>query len=131
MVDPAEPNLLRDDFPYTRIPPIRFEPTGVAQARPTDVWITDTTFRDGQQARAPYTVDQIVHLYDLLAKLGGPVTPSTRSFISMTCSPSWAGRSSGRPSFSPTRRLIARQSPRASNGPVPRSPPGCGPRSMT
>ena len=80
MVDPAEPNLLRDDFPYTRIPPIRFEPTGVAQARPTDVWITDTTFRDGQQARAPYTVDQIVHLYDLLAKLGGPVIRQTELF---------------------------------------------------
>jgi len=80
MVDPAEPNLLRDDFPYTRIPPIRFEPTGVAQARPAQIWITDTTFRDGQQARAPYTVDQIVHLYDLLAQLGGPVIRQTELF---------------------------------------------------
>src|SRR5437764_91915 len=80
MVDPAEPNLLRDDFPYTRIPPIRFEPTGVPQARPAQIWITDTTFRDGQQARAPYTVDQIVHLYDLLAKLGGPVIRQTELF---------------------------------------------------
>ena len=30
---------------------------------PDEIWITDTTFRDGQQARAPYTVDQIVTLY--------------------------------------------------------------------
>ena len=80
MVDPAEPNLLRDDFPYTRIPPIRFEPTGVPQARPDEIWITDTTFRDGQQARAPYTIDQIVHLYDLLAELGGPVIRQTELF---------------------------------------------------
>src|SRR5256886_7101084 len=80
MLEGAEPNLLRDDFPYTRIPPIRFEPTGVAQARPAQIWITDTTFRDGQQARAPYTVDQIVHLYDLLAQLGGPVIRQTELF---------------------------------------------------
>ena len=77
MVDPAEPNLLRDDFPYTRIPPIRFEPTGVAQARPDEIWITDTTFRDGQQARAPYTIDQIVHLYDLLAELTRVMTDAS------------------------------------------------------
>src|SRR5438132_698710 len=80
MLDPAEPNLLRDDFPYTRIPPIRFEPSSVAQARPTDVWITDTTFRDGQQARAPYTIDQIVHLEDLTrADLDGFVAPLVAS----------------------------------------------------
>jgi isopropylmalate/homocitrate/citramalate synthase len=38
----------------------------------SQIWITDSTFRDGQQARAPYTVEQIVHLYKLLHKLGGP-----------------------------------------------------------
>ena len=32
----------------------------------------DTTFRDGQQSREPFTVDQIAHTYDLLHKLGGP-----------------------------------------------------------
>jgi isopropylmalate/homocitrate/citramalate synthase len=37
-----------------------------------DIWITDTTFRDGQQSRAPYTVEQILTLYDYLHKLGGP-----------------------------------------------------------
>src|SRR5438105_14693545 len=80
MVDPEEPNLLRADFPYTRIPPVRFDPDGVPQARPAAIWITDTTFRDGQQARAPYTVDQIVHLYDLLAQLGGPIVRQTEFF---------------------------------------------------
>jgi isopropylmalate/homocitrate/citramalate synthase len=40
--------------------------------RTRDIFVTDTTFRDGQQARPPYTIDQMVHVYDLLAKLGGP-----------------------------------------------------------
>src|SRR5713226_2704232 len=80
MLDRTEPNLLRDDFPYSRIPPIRFEADAVPQALPEDIWITDTTFRDGQQARAPYSVEQIVHLYDLLAWLGGPLIRQTEFF---------------------------------------------------
>src|SRR5437588_761747 len=80
MLDRAEPNLLRDEFPYSRIPPIRFVADAVPQALPADTWITDTTFRDGQQARAPYSVEQIVHLYDLLNQLGGPVIRQTEFF---------------------------------------------------
>ena len=38
---------------------------------PEDIWITDTTFRDGQQSRTPYTVKQIVDLYDMLHRLSG------------------------------------------------------------
>src|SRR5437879_10976064 len=80
MLDRVEPNLLRGEFPYSRIPPIRFGAAAAAQALPSDIWITDTTFRDGQQARAPYTVEQIVHLYDLLNQLGGPVIRQTEFF---------------------------------------------------
>jgi citrate (Re)-synthase len=80
VLDRTEPNLLRGEFPYTRIPPIRFAADPVAQALPADIWITDTTFRDGQQARAPYSVEQIVHLYDLLNQLGGPVIRQTEFF---------------------------------------------------
>src|SRR6267143_4646306 len=80
MLDRAEPHLLRRDFPYSRIPAIRFERDAVPQALPGDIWITDTTFRDGQQARAPYTVEQIVDLYDLLNQLGGPVIRQTEFF---------------------------------------------------
>jgi isopropylmalate/homocitrate/citramalate synthase len=36
-----------------------------------DIFITDTTFRDGQQARPPYTVKQIVDLYTFMSRLGG------------------------------------------------------------
>ena len=39
---------------------------------PDEIWITDTTFRDGQQSTSPFTVEQIVELYKLLHKLGGP-----------------------------------------------------------
>ena len=39
---------------------------------PQEIWITDTTFRDGQQSTSPFNVEQIVHLYKLLHKLGGP-----------------------------------------------------------
>ena len=39
---------------------------------PEDIWITDTTFRDGQQSRAPYTTEQIVRIYDYMHRLGGP-----------------------------------------------------------
>ena len=38
---------------------------------PEEIWITDTTFRDGQQSRAPYTAEQIVKIYDYLHRLGG------------------------------------------------------------
>jgi isopropylmalate/homocitrate/citramalate synthase len=36
---------------------------------PEEIWITDTTFRDGQQSRSPYTVDQIVRIFDYLHEL--------------------------------------------------------------
>ena len=70
--DVYDPHLFRDTFPYDRVPPIPFDHRRVPM-RPADhIWITDTTFRDGQQARPPYTVEQIVQLYELLHRLGGP-----------------------------------------------------------
>ncbi|MBN1899457.1 MAG: histone-lysine N-methyltransferase [Spirochaetes bacterium] len=38
---------------------------------PEDIWITDTTFRDGQQSRPPFTVEQISKLFDFLQRIGG------------------------------------------------------------
>jgi len=69
--DIAEPNLLRDTFPYTEVPRMVFDGQSVPM-EPADFFITDTTFRDGQQARPPYTVEQVVRLYDMLSRLGGP-----------------------------------------------------------
>ena len=69
--DVEEPNLYRVIYPYTEVPKIVFNHRRVPMNMPKEIWITDTTFRDGQQSRAPYTVDQMVHLYSLLHKLGG------------------------------------------------------------
>ncbi|MBQ9942729.1 MAG: 2-isopropylmalate synthase, partial [Christensenellaceae bacterium] len=70
--DVESPVLYREIFPYDQIPKVRFNHRVVPMYFPDDIWITDTTFRDGQQARAPFTADQIVHLYKLMHKLGGP-----------------------------------------------------------
>ncbi|MDR1116634.1 MAG: 2-isopropylmalate synthase [Oscillospiraceae bacterium] len=68
----AEPNLYREMFPYDEAPKLTFNNRVSPVDPPDDIWITDTTFRDGQQSRAPYTTDQIVQLYKYLNKLGGP-----------------------------------------------------------
>ncbi|MGI6004869.1 MAG: 2-isopropylmalate synthase [Christensenellales bacterium] len=70
--DVREPNLYRDMFPYDEVPKITFNMRLVPMDPPEEIWITDTTFRDGQQSRAPYSVEQMVHLYKLLHRLGGP-----------------------------------------------------------
>ncbi len=70
--DVKEPNLLRETFPYTDVPKIAFNNTVVPMNPPENIWMTDTTFRDGQQAFPPFTVEQISHLFDLMHKLGGP-----------------------------------------------------------
>ena len=69
--DVDEPNLFRDIFPYTELPRIPFDGQSVPMNRAPEIWVTDTTFRDGQQARPPYTVKQIVDIYSLLHKLDG------------------------------------------------------------
>lgn len=69
--DVAEPELFREMFPYTETPKIAFNYRRVPENMPEDIFITDTTFRDGQQSRAPYTTEQMIHIYQLLHKLGG------------------------------------------------------------
>ncbi len=69
--DVDEPNLYREIYPYDEIPKIAFNHRHVPLAMPDEVWITDTTFRDGQQSRAPYTSRQIVDMYKMMHRLGG------------------------------------------------------------
>ena len=80
----SEPNLVKDIFPYS-LPPlitfqddiieiidgeqVKFDPRSVLTR---DIHITDTTFRDGQQSRPPYTKEQMVKVYEMLSRLGGP-----------------------------------------------------------
>ncbi len=69
--DVQKPNLYRQMFPYTEFPKVVFDNKVVAYDIPEKIWITDTTFRDGQQARPPYTPEQILKIYDLLHEIDG------------------------------------------------------------
>ena len=80
----AEPNLLADMFPHATPPRIVFDQEVSEKVDGTvytvdpsdmqnrDIHITDTTFRDGQQSRPPYTIGQIVELFELISRLSGP-----------------------------------------------------------
>jgi isopropylmalate/homocitrate/citramalate synthase len=68
----TEPDLMREQFPYVAPPRITFDGVQVPLNPVDEMLITDTTFRDGQQARTPYTVEQIVTLYKFLHQLSGP-----------------------------------------------------------
>jgi isopropylmalate/homocitrate/citramalate synthase len=95
LVGAAEPNLLEETFGYDLPPRIRFVGPLVEhidgrqvtvdpqEVLTRDLVITDTTFRDGQQARPPYTVDQMVRIYELLSRLSGPngVVRQTEFFL--------------------------------------------------
>jgi isopropylmalate/homocitrate/citramalate synthase len=69
--DIDQPNLQKDVFPYDEVSRIDFDHKLIPINPPDEIFITDTTFRDGQQARPPYTVKQIVDLYTFMSKLGG------------------------------------------------------------
>lgn len=81
--DVEEPNLYRDIYDYDSVPKVAFNHRRVPMNMPEEIRITDTSFRDGQQSVEPYTVDQIVALYKLLSKLGGPygIISQTEFFI--------------------------------------------------
>jgi len=70
--DVSEPNLQKDVFPYDEVCRIDFDHKIIPINPADEIFITDTTFRDGQQARPPYTVQQIVDLFRLMSRLGGP-----------------------------------------------------------
>jgi isopropylmalate/homocitrate/citramalate synthase len=69
--DVAEPELYRGIFDFDKVPKIIFNQRNVPMNPPGEFFITDTTFRDGQQSTAPFTVEQIVQIYKMLSRLGG------------------------------------------------------------
>lgn len=69
--DIDEPHLFRNLFPYDEVPKIAFNHRHVPMNMPEEIWITDTTFRDGQQSREPFTTEQMLKIYDYLHKLSG------------------------------------------------------------
>ncbi len=81
--DVAEPNLYRDIYSYDTVPKVPFNHRRVPMGMPKEIWITDTSLRDGQQSVEPYSVEQIVNLYKLMNKLGGPygIIRQTEMFV--------------------------------------------------
>lgn len=64
-------NYYRSIFNYDEVPKIDFDTRMVPVQPAEDFFITDTTFRDGQQSMVPFSVDQIETIYDFLHKISG------------------------------------------------------------
>ncbi|HHT9146911.1 MAG: 2-isopropylmalate synthase [Clostridiales bacterium] len=81
--DVKNPNLFRSIYPYNSVPNLIFNHRMVPMNIPENLYITDTTFRDGQQARSPYTVQQISTLFDMLHKMdkGSGIIKTSEFFI--------------------------------------------------
>lgn len=81
--DVAEPNLYRDIYSYSETPKVAFNHRRVPMNMPENIYITDTTFRDGQQSMNPFSAKQIVDLYKLMSRLSGPngIIRQTEFFI--------------------------------------------------
>jgi len=70
--NPPGPNLFRDIFPYTAPPRIRLGEVPLAPSPAQDMFITDSTFREGRQARLPFAPDEAEDLFERLHRLSGP-----------------------------------------------------------
>ena len=51
--DVSEPNLQRDIYSYGTVPKVAFNHRRVPLNMPEEIWITDTSLRDGQQSVEP------------------------------------------------------------------------------
>jgi isopropylmalate/homocitrate/citramalate synthase len=69
LADIERPNLYRETFPYSEFPKVEFDGQLVPYEIPEDIWITDTTFRDGQQSRPPYTPEQVARIYEFMHEI--------------------------------------------------------------
>lgn len=78
-----KPNFFKEIFPYSEIPKIIFNNNKLPIEIPEDIWITDTTFRDGQQSMSSMTAEQIVRIYDYLHELdnGSGIIRQTEFFL--------------------------------------------------
>ena len=81
--DVSQPELFREIFPYNEVPKVSYNYRHVPMDMPEHIYITDTSFRDGQQSREPYTTQQMVDLYKMLHRLGGPngIVRQTEFFV--------------------------------------------------
>ncbi len=76
-------NFYKEYFPYSEVPKIKFDNIQVPMDLPEEIWISDTTFRDGQQSMSDMTVEQIVTIFDYLHKLdnGSGIIRQTEFFL--------------------------------------------------
>jgi len=72
LLEVETPDLFQEIFPYNEICRIEFDNKIIPIQPAEEMYITDTTFRDGQQARPPFAVKHIVDVFELLHRLGGP-----------------------------------------------------------
>ncbi len=72
LIERETPELFKELFPYSEPPRIFFDGKYIPPQPAQQFYITDTTFRDGQQARIPYTPEEIETLYKFLHRLSGP-----------------------------------------------------------
>ena len=72
LIDVEEPELYRDVFPFSEVCKTKFDHKIELIDPPEEIYLTDTTFRDGQQSRPPFTAAQIEDLFDFLHRLSGP-----------------------------------------------------------
>lgn len=66
-----EGNYFRSIFSYHEVPKIDFDMRLIPIQPADDIFITDTTFRDGQQSMTPLSVEQIETIYEYLHRIGG------------------------------------------------------------
>ncbi len=66
--DVDKPNLFREFFEYVEVPKVGFNFRTSPYDMPEEILITDSTFRDGQQSREPYTTKQIVDIFKLISR---------------------------------------------------------------
>lgn len=82
-VEVMKPKLFKDIFPYDEIPKVKFNNIQLPMDIPDNIWITDTTFRDGQQSMTNMHTEQMVRLYDYLHELdnGSGIIKQTEFFL--------------------------------------------------
>lgn len=68
-IEVMKPNLYKEVFPYDEIPKVKFNNIQLPMDIPEDIWITDTTFRDGQQSMTNMHTEQMARLFDYFHEL--------------------------------------------------------------
>jgi isopropylmalate/homocitrate/citramalate synthase len=68
-VEVIKPKLYKDIFPYSEIPKVKFNNIQLPMNIPDEIWVTDTTFRDGQQAMTSMNTEQMIKIYDMFHQL--------------------------------------------------------------